>query len=277
MVVEPEFAGALAVMERHGNTLSMVVRQSWDGHRLWTMTRNSPLVATGAHISIIGHITEAELRARLTRTDAANGFANRFLFVLVRRSKELPFGGSLGDREIAELGKRLEARLERLPCEQRIGMTEEARKFWTGIYHELSADRPGMIGAITARAEAQTIRLAMIYCLLDGKTEIGRQHLESGLAVWNYCAASAAHIFGETTGDPVLDEIARALKAAAPEGLTRNTIRELFSGHQSRERIGAALADLLARGMARSETASTGGRPVETWFYCAKSSKSAKR
>jgi Primase C terminal 2 (PriCT-2) len=40
-----------------------------------------------------GHITIDELRARLTRTDAANGFANRFLFPLVRRSKELPFGG----------------------------------------------------------------------------------------------------------------------------------------------------------------------------------------
>jgi hypothetical protein len=74
-------------------------RKAWDGGILSTMTRSSSLRATGAHISIVGHITVEELRARLTRTDTANGFANRFLFALVKRSKVLPFGGSaLEDR-----------------------------------------------------------------------------------------------------------------------------------------------------------------------------------
>ena len=80
MIVEAEFASALAVMERQGSTLSPHIRRAWDGDKLATITRNSPLCATGAHISIIGHITIDELRARLTRTEAANGFANRFLF-----------------------------------------------------------------------------------------------------------------------------------------------------------------------------------------------------
>ena len=39
MIVEAEFAGALAVMERHGNTLSPVLRKAWDGDRLATLTR----------------------------------------------------------------------------------------------------------------------------------------------------------------------------------------------------------------------------------------------
>src|SRR5262249_7847753 len=90
MVAEAEFAGALSVMERHGNTLSTNIRNAWDGLVLQTMTKNSPLKATGAHVSIVGHITKDELRSRLTRTDIANGFANRFLFCLVKRSKLLP-------------------------------------------------------------------------------------------------------------------------------------------------------------------------------------------
>jgi hypothetical protein len=93
LVTEPEFAGALSVMERHGNTLSPTIRNAWDGKRLQTLTRNSPLKATGAHVSIIGHITRDELRARLSRTNMANGFANRFIFARVKRSKLLPFGG----------------------------------------------------------------------------------------------------------------------------------------------------------------------------------------
>src|SRR5262249_44990302 len=75
MVVEPEFAGLLAVADRHGNTISPLIRRAWDGDKLQTITKNSPLCATGVHISIIGHITEDELRARITRTDMANGFA----------------------------------------------------------------------------------------------------------------------------------------------------------------------------------------------------------
>jgi hypothetical protein len=79
MVTEPELAGVLSTLERHGNILSMIIRRAWDGDKLATMTKSSPLKATDAHISIIGHITQDESRARLTRTDMANGFANRFL------------------------------------------------------------------------------------------------------------------------------------------------------------------------------------------------------
>jgi hypothetical protein len=80
LIEEAEFASALAAMDRHGNTLSPVIRNAWDARTLSTLTKNSPLKATGAHISIIGHITQDELRARMTSTEAANGFANRFLF-----------------------------------------------------------------------------------------------------------------------------------------------------------------------------------------------------
>jgi hypothetical protein len=67
MIVEPEFAGVLSVAERPGNTISSLIRRAWDGDKLQTLTKNSPLCATGAHISIIGHITEDELRARRWR------------------------------------------------------------------------------------------------------------------------------------------------------------------------------------------------------------------
>jgi hypothetical protein len=61
MVVEPEFAGVLSVAERHGNTISQLVRQAWDSHKLQTMTRSSQLSATDAHLSTVGHITVDEL------------------------------------------------------------------------------------------------------------------------------------------------------------------------------------------------------------------------
>jgi hypothetical protein len=43
MVIEPEFASALAVADRPGNTLSPLLRKAWDGAKLNTLTKNSPL------------------------------------------------------------------------------------------------------------------------------------------------------------------------------------------------------------------------------------------
>jgi hypothetical protein len=268
LVIEPEFASALAVMERHGNTLSSLVRKAWDGDKLATLTRNSPLTATDAHVSAIGHITEAELKARLTSTDAANGFANRFLFPLVKRSKLLPFGGDINDEVIDALGKRLEEVLWKdLPqFPLRIEMTDDAAAAWRQAYERLSAANPGLFGAVRARAEAQTLRLAMIYALLDGKRKIDVDHLAAGMAVWEYCEESAAIIFGKASGDAVADEILRALKQAGKDGLTRTVIRDLFGRNQSASRIETALGSLLSQGLVRSESKPSGGRPLETWY-----------
>ena len=266
LIVEPEFAAVLGVADRPGNIISALVRRAWDGDKLATLTKNSSLTATDAHISIIGHITEDELRSRITRTDLANGFANRFLFALIRRSKELPFGGDLTDSEILHLGERLKSTIEWAKRAGRVTMTDAAKAMWAAVYGALSAGQPGLLGAVTARAEAQTIRLALIYALLDGAAEIDEPHLRAALAVWEYCETSAARIFGNTLGDPVADEIEQALKRQFPEGMTRTAIRDLFGRHRTTDRIGAALALLLAKKRARVEAAATGGRPVETWF-----------
>jgi hypothetical protein len=267
LLIEAEFAACLSVMERHGNTISPLIRRAWDGDKLSTMTRNSPLTATGAHVSIIGHCTDTELKARLTRTEAANGFANRFLFPLVTRSKELPFGGALTDSQVLHLGESLAKIVNRLPQEPtRVTMTGAARAIWAAIYSDLSAGKPGLLGAVTARAEAQTIRLATLYALLDGKTQIDDCHLNAGLAVWEYCEASAAHVFGGALGDPVADEILTALRSSN-DGMNRTTISGLFGRNQSSDRIGAALTTLLNNGLAsyKIETLPKGGR-LETWF-----------
>jgi hypothetical protein len=44
-------------------------------------------------------------------------------------------------------------------------MFDEARKLWHEIYRDLSKEQSGLLGAIVARAEAQVIRLALVYAL----------------------------------------------------------------------------------------------------------------
>jgi hypothetical protein len=106
LVLEPEFAQVLRQGMRAGNTLSATIRCAWDNGNLQTLTKNDPVKATGAHVCVVGHITADELRAELTATDSANGFANRFIFMCVQRSKTLPFGGPMEPNLRAEIGTR---------------------------------------------------------------------------------------------------------------------------------------------------------------------------
>jgi hypothetical protein len=242
------------------------MRQLWDWGSASTLTRHDPISTTEAHIAIVGHITVEELRAELTATDMANGFANRFLFIAAKRSQVLPFGGAAADpAQVNAFAARLAEHAETARRRSRIGMTPDAREIWIAVYSELSAGGDGLHGAVTARAEAQVCRLALVYALLDGAAEIDAPHLLAALAVWQYCDETAKHIFGASLGDRVADEIMRRLEKAGVDGLTRTDIRDLFGRNQPADRIGAALDLLRRRGRASCEAVKTEGRPSEVW------------
>lgn len=266
LVLESEFAQVLRQAARAGNTLSATIRPAWDTGTLRTLTKNDPVVATGAHICIIGHITADELRADLTATDTANGFANRYIFMHAARSKVLPFGGDQIDEGLLQhLRHRIAQAADRARMLGAVAMTPAARDAWVAVYPTLSEGAPGLFGAVTARAEAQCIRLALIYALLDSVDVIDQPHLTAALAVWERAEQSARNVFGASLGDPTADEILRALHGAGSVGLTRTEISRLFKGHKSTERIGAALELLKGRRLAHALKRQTNGAPAEIW------------
>lgn len=182
LVYEPEFASVLKVMGRDGNTLSDVIRKAWDSPELRTLTKNSPVHATGAHISIINSITADELRRYLDRTEMANGFGNRFLWICVKRSKLLPHGGQIDRVDFGPFTQMLQAAVTFARGAGQITMTPAAAEMWTGVYEPLSEGKPGLTGALLARGEVQVIRMAMIYALMDMAHQIDTVHLEAALA-----------------------------------------------------------------------------------------------
>ena len=266
LVVETEFARPLVAMAREGNVLSELLRQSWDTGDLQILTKNNPAKATGAHISVIGHVTHDDLRRHLGTTQQANGFANRFLWVCAKRSKKLPEGGTLTDEAIALLADRLRDAILFAAGVAEMRRDDEARDLWRSAYPDLSEGRPGLLGAAISRAEAQVLRLSMIYALLDCSAVIRIEHLQAALAVWRYCEDSARYIFGHSLGDPVADKILEALRSRGPSGMTRTEIRDLFKRHLEQGQAAAAVASLQALGLARFEKEESDGRPVERWF-----------
>jgi hypothetical protein len=183
LVLDAEFAGTLKIMSREGNSLSSVIRQAWDSGRLSTLVKNSPNRATDAHISLISHVSKEELTRYMSESEAAGGFANRFLFCCSRRAQVLPEGGatpfygSIVERlnDALELGKKADVLVR----------DDEARRVWADVYPQLSEGKGGMFGLVTNRAEAQVLRLSVIYSLLDCSRVVQLPHLLAALAVWD--------------------------------------------------------------------------------------------
>lgn len=267
LVCESELARTLKVATREGNTLTALLRTLWDRGEAATLTR-TPLRATGAHIGVVAHSTVPDVKCNLTETDAANGFGNRFLWLCARRSKLLPEGGLLseGDRaDLARLSEDLADAINRAREPRRLERTEEARKLWRAVYPRLSAGRPGLLGAITGRAEAQVTRLALVYALLDGSQLVTRLHLKAALEVWRYCFDSARYVFGESLGDGLSDKLWTALRQAGGAGLTRSDLRGVVGKHVRGADLTRALQGLGAAGLATVEREQTSGRPAERW------------
>jgi hypothetical protein len=266
LVAETEFAMTLRVMGRDGNTLSAIVRNAWDTGNLRVLTKNQPAKSTGAHVSIIGHITKDECLRYFDRTEVANGFGNRFIWACVRRSKLLPEGGRIHEVDFGPLVQRLSAAKEFACATSEMTRDETARSLWYGVYPVLAEGQPGLLGAILARAEAQVMRLACVYALLDLSQTVRCEHLEAALAVWKYCEDSARFIFGDALGDPLADEILRILRGMEG-GMTRTEISNCFGRNREAREITRALERLIEHGLARCEKeGGAPGRPIERWF-----------
>jgi hypothetical protein len=277
LAVEEELSSVLSRMSREGNTLSEVLRQAWDGKVLDALTKNNRTRATGAHVSVIGHVTEEELTRKLSETERANGFANRFLWVYSDRVRSLPFGGDLASVDWSPYTARLRAAIEGARAAGCIGLSEEARRIFEERYPELSTPPPGLFGAVTARGPAQVRRLGLIYALLEGRPEVTGDHLRAALTVWEYSFASARHIFGDSQGEPTADTIHRHLLRSRA-GLTATEINDAFSGHKAAEEIRAALSSLKESGRVLSVEEKTRGRPAVRWIatYCGESGESGE-
>jgi len=265
LVIEPEFVSVLKAVSREISTLSPTLRSAWDGRPLAILTRTAPARATDAHISVIGHITATELRHHVNPVELANGLLNRFLILGCRRVRLLPEGGHPDPLHATGLDRRLASTLKAARHAGQIRLSPPARHRWSQIYQQLAESQPAIAGAISARAEAHTIRLALIYALLDNTRQIQPQHLDAALALWDYARRSAVWALERTASDPLARQIHNALQHALPDGLTRTQLRDLMHRNPTTIQLDQALAALHHDSKITSKRVLTAGRPAELW------------
>jgi hypothetical protein len=267
---ETEFAQALKVTSRPTNILSIVLRNAWDTGNLRTLVKNNPARATDAHISLVGHITSEELKRELNECELFNGFANRFMWLVSRRSKCLPEGGQFSTEafnQFIALGQELCAVVGEASSFEHIKRDEEARAFWYEIYPALSAERPGLAGAVTNRAEAQVLRPSIVYALSDKSKEIKLPHLKAALAFWEYSQAGADYISGDRLADLNAQKIFDALRTHSEDMTRKEILDDVFQRHIDKAALALAFKTLESLSLAKKVIEQTGGRPSERWIF----------
>jgi hypothetical protein len=264
LVIENELARALAAMRREGNSLSAVLREAWDGSALRTLTKRDASCCAEPHVAILAAVTAEELRKRLDESELWNGFGNRILWLLVSRPHLLPEAGELPWEELEPLMRRLAAAIAFAQGAGELRRSQRAGERWCAIYAELAAaNHGGTSGVLTDRAEAQVLRLSMLFALLDCSRIVEPTHLNAALAFWRFAETSVLSIFGGLSKDA--RNVAAILVEAAPGELSREQIKASASGHIYGERLDMALAELAKLGRATSRREDTGGRPRELW------------
>jgi len=236
MVVEEEFGRVFSAKNRDGSVLSQVLRPAWDGKELGVMTRSRPLRADKSHVSIIGHITLEELKDTLSDQDARNGFANRFLWLLSEKSKDIP--EPTGVPNLLKFTQPLRRVIDRARERPRLYQRSEgARRRWYDYYMELSQrEARGLYSEIVARMIAQTLRVSVIYAVLDQADEVRLEHLEAAIGFVGYCDQSALCAFGGAV-DSISEKILKVADDAAPNPAPIGAIYSAFTGNISRRTI----------------------------------------
>jgi len=265
-----EFARIMNLLSRSGNTLGDILREGWDGGMLENNVRTNPSKVRSPHVSLISAVTPQEVQSYFSATEMANGFANRFLWCMSRRSKNLPEGG--GSMKIHDdlldgiVVAKNALRNAAYPVE--FYRDREAQALWAETYARAVADRPGMYGTMSSRSTQHMIRLQVILAVADqsyrvvGRKDMERdgetrprdilegtitaEHVRAARGIWRYCAASLRYLWGTTAANPLADMIYQELSEKKAD-MTTTEIHALFGNRESAVKIREALKLLQAQ------------------------------
>ncbi len=260
MVIESEFVNVLHQGKRDGNTLSAALRDCWDGVSLKPATKTNRLWASDPHVGLLAAITGGELLACTASRDLSNGFANRFMPYWAERTRLLPFPKATPADEVDRLTRRVLEVLQFCQAERwaerdslRVELSPDAAKRWAALYRGELNDRSHgeRINALIERRAPMLLRLAMLFALTDCTATVEVRHIDAALAWIRYSVESVKFIFGSAADEAEVAEVndaaQKVLAFIGSHGrVTRTQLtRECFKGNLSKDRIDAALDELL--------------------------------
>ena len=265
MVTESEYANVLTQDQRNGNTLSVVLRDAYDGKNLSNITL-SPRIASSPQISIIGHITPGEFTGHKSfNAQAVNGALNRNLIFFAHRGPHAPLPRAYSQEETEALSQWFADSVIRArnsttsddyldkQAGQEVIMSDEA----IGVIFEGYTPReaaqdamPDMLANLISRHRVFVWRLSAIFALMDNTDTVRPEYVRQAYCWLDYSVDSIRYLLKTAVQEAkqekvvsLADKIYEFLLAFNNgEGATSTDIsRKLFSGNKKSSEIGQAL------------------------------------
>lgn len=236
MLIEEEFAAVLKASKREGNTITAAIRRLWDDGCYSPVVKNNPVTTTNAHVCFVGHVTYDELLKEMGATEYSNGFANRLLWLCVRRPKIIAIPRKMTEERMTAYTSEFVQAIAFAQKTKSLKLSSESERLWESIVPSLVKSQV----MLTERARPQVLRIATIFALLDCTDIVTPAHITAALHVWDYCVGSIEFIFGGFQNEEesnLLNEL-RKVKC----GMTKT---EIMSVVYSNNIKGRALDDLL--------------------------------
>ena len=267
LYVEEEL-GALFNKMVTQESVEKMITKAWDSGALETATKKESMRCARPHVSIIGHITPDELFDRLDKRLLDNGFSNRWLYMLIKRTavvprprapQELPQVVAAAERVVAAVRDAAEN------FTGEVALTAEAAALFDETYEVLSSQRlTGAVGKQSARWAPQMFKLALVFAALSGEGRISVDDLAAARAMWAYAHRSASAFLSGMTGNEYADRLLAMWRETDFADLTLTDIDDMFSKHMSAHKRAKMLERLARDGLITraSVSSSRGGRPA---------------
>ncbi|WP_299734848.1 DUF3987 domain-containing protein [uncultured Endozoicomonas sp.] len=269
LITESEYANVLTQDQRGGNTLSVILRDAYDGKTLSNLTVTSR-VATSPHISIIGHITPGELLGHKSfLSQSVNGALNRNLIFFARREQTTPTPRQYTPEEAESLSQWFAESIYRARDQsnsdnyqvklknREMVMSDPAKDVITKEYHRREAEQdamPELLANLVSRHRVFVWRLSAILALMDGTDTVAAEHVQQAYRWLDYSLDSIRYLLGTARQEAEQEEVMSLadtiydflLSYNNGEGASSTDIsRILFSGNKKAKDIAPALKALI--------------------------------
>jgi hypothetical protein len=150
----------------------------------------------------------------------------------------------MDDDKMYSLAIKLSEALTKSEVQGVVGLNEAARQFWDVQYHIVSTDKPGVLGSITSRSEAYVLRVSLLFCLLEGLSEIEKTHIQAAIDLIEFCNNSVEFIFSTPADSEAGTDADKLLSALDVKPMTQTEISNLFNRNKNRRELIELLTDL---------------------------------
>lgn len=210
IVFESEFSNTMSMHQRSGNTVSMVLRNAFDGVDIKPLTKRDKVRVTRPYVCLFANITASELTTHeQSKTLTHNGMLNRFLILWQQPVKEVPFPEPMPSDKVEHYASLIAQRImlsrnyshethwkKTTALARPLSLNDDAKSLWKKEYGRL-LNRPDcdVVMTLTRRHRLHALILSSLFALLDGRLTIQPADIRSALSWCEYSRKSVVYIF----------------------------------------------------------------------------------